>query len=496
VKSDVENLSETRIKLNVEIAFDELQDEVAAAYRKISEQATIPGFRKGKVPRQIIDQRIGRGPILEEVVNSRVPAAYDEIIAEQGVYPMGQPDVEVTEIADGDKIAFTAEVDIRPEFELPDYRGLDLEVDALDVTEEDVEEQLTALQTQFGTYKTAERAAADGDVLLVDIDAKFDGEDVDDLSQTALSYEVGKDGVVPGLDDAVIGLNDGEEKTFVFTPEVGDLAEKSVDITVRVKAVRERELPEVDDEFAMLASEFDTAEELIADVRERLGRSRLMERGQLARTKAHDSLLELIDIPVPEGAIQGELQGHFEDGHGDPDHRAEVEDNARKNLKAQFIFDKIADAEDISVEEAELSQWLMMQAQQYGMSPDEFAQALVKAGQVPTAYAEVRRGKALALVLEEANIVDTNGDEVDLKEIDRILNERANAMAQVQAAMSAAEAEAETEVVEEAEEIVEEAEVAEDMAAEAQELPEEVAAETAIVGEVDEIIKATDEDTK
>ena len=494
MKSDVENLSETRIKLAVEIPFDELQDEIAAAYRKISQQAAIPGFRKGKVPRQIIDQRIGRGPILEEVVNSRVPAAYDEIIQEQGVYPLGQPDVEVTEIEDGEKIAFTAEVDIRPDFDLPDYKGLDLEVDALDVTDEDVQEQLVSLQTQFGTYNVAERPAAAGDVLLIDIAAKANGEDVDDLSQTALSYEVGKDGVVPGLDDAVIGLSDGEDNTFVFTPEFGDMEGKDIDVTVTVKAVRERELPTVDDEFAMMASEFDTAEELVADVRERLGRSRLMERGQLARNKAHDRLLELIDIPIPEGVIQGELQGHFEDGHGDPDHRAEVEENARKNLKAQFIFDKIADAEDVSVEEAELSQWLMMQAQQYGMSPDQFAQALVEAGQVPTAVAEVRRGKALALVLEEANIVDTNGEEVDLKEIDRVLNERANAMAQVQAAMAAAEAEAEAEVVEEAEEIVDEAEAAEEIVADAKVATQEVADEAAAEAEVDAIIEATDED--
>jgi trigger factor len=425
VKSDVVNLSETRVKFDVEISFSELEDEIAAAYQKIGGQVQIPGFRKGRVPRQIIDQRVGRGPVLEEVVNSRVPKIYDELVSEAGIFALGQPDLDITEISDGDKITFTAEVDIRPEFDLPDYQGIDVEVDALDVSDEDVDEQLDTLRARFGSYKPVERAAEEGDVLLIDLKAVADGQEVEDLSQQALSYDVGEDGVVPGLDAVVIGLSEGEEATFTFTPEFGDQEGVGIEITVAVNAVRERVLPEVDDELAMMASEFDTVEELLGDIRDRLGRNRMMERGQQARNKLNDELLEMIDIPVPDGVVEAELAEHFGDGHGDDEHREETERNARRSLKGQFIFDKIADAEEVSVGEAELSQWLMMQAPQYGMEPQQFAQALVEAGQVPTAVAEIRRGKALGIVLESANVVDTNGESVDLKEIDRVLREGA-----------------------------------------------------------------------
>lgn len=451
MKNDVENLSETRVKFSVELPWDELTDEIDAAYRKIGSQVQIPGFRKGKVPRAIIDQRVGRGPVLEEVVNARVPKVYDEIVAEADIFVLGQPNVEITEIADGDKISFTAEVDIRPEFELPEYKGLEIEVDALDVTDEDVTEQVDSLRARFGSYTPAERATEADDVLLIDLKAEIDGKDLEELSQQALSYEVGKEGVVPGLDEAVMGLADGEAATFEFTPEFGEYEGRGINVSVTVKAVRERVLPDLDDELAMMASEFDTVDELITDIRDRLQRSRLMERGQLARNKAHDKLLDLIDIPVPDGVIEAELSEHFGDDHGDEDHRAETEANARKNLKGQFIFDKIADAEEITVGEAELSQWLMMQAPQYGMSADEFAKKLVEAGQVPTAVAEVRRGKALAVVLGAAAITDTNGEVVDLDELQRELIERASEMAgegEDEAAAEELEADAEEAAVE------------------------------------------------
>ena len=286
--------------------------------------------------------------------------------------------------------------------------------------------------------------AQEDDVLLIDLKAVADGQEVEELSQQALSYDVGNDGVVPGLDEAVVGLSSGEEATFTFTPEFGEQEGVGVEVAVSVKAVRERELPEVDDELAMMASEFDTVDELLADIRDRLGRGRLMERGQEARNKVHDKLLDMIDFPVPDGIIEAELAEHFGDDHGAEDHRQETERNARRNLKGQFIFDKIADAEEISVGEAELSQWLMMQAPQYGMSPDQFAKALVEAGQVPTAVAEIRRGKALGVVLESAIIMDSNGEPVDMKEIDRELRERAGLGADDES-----EVDAEVEVVDE-----------------------------------------------
>jgi trigger factor len=263
-----------------------------------------------------------------------------------------------------------------------------------------------------------ERAAETGDVLLIDVVGEHDGQPIEDLSAQAMSYEIGEDGVLPGLDEAVLGKSAGEDADFVFTPEFGEYEAKPLDVKVSVKAVREKVLPPLDDDLAMLASEFDTLDELRGDLRTKLERSLLADRGGAARTKLQEDLMTVFDIPLPEGIIQSEVDSHFEEHEEtDPDHRAEVESNARDALKMQFLMDGIADAEDLAVGEAELSQWLVMQAPRYGMAPDQLAQALVEAGQVPMAVAEVRRSKALAVILESAEIMDTNGEVIDISQL-------------------------------------------------------------------------------
>lgn len=420
MKSAVETLSPTRVKLTVEIPFEELKPSLDEAYRSISSQITVPGFRKGKVPQRVIDQRVGRGAVLEEAINAALPKAYDDAVRESGVMPVGRPEVDVQEIKDGEALTFTAEVDVRPEFDLPDYSGLRIEVDDADPTDEDVEEQLTSLRTRFASLVTVDRAAQDGDVLLVDLSGSHEGEPVEDLAGQALSYELGSEGMVEGFDEAVRGAVADETRTFSFVPTAGEWEGTPLDVEVVVRQVRERELPDADDDFAQMASEFDTIDELRADVRERLGRVRRLEQGAQARQKAHELLLEMVDIPLPEATIAAEVDNHFADGHGDgdDDHRAEVETQARESLKSQFLLDKVAETEQLGVSEAELSQWLVAQAPRYGMSPDQFAQALVEAGQVPMAVQEIRRAKALAVVLEGAEVVDASGRPVDLNALD------------------------------------------------------------------------------
>jgi trigger factor len=468
VKSDVENLSETRVKFTVELPFEELNSAIEEAYKRIATQVQIPGFRKGKVPHQIIDQRFGRGAVLEEVVNNTVPRAYDEAVKESGVFALGQPELEVTDIVDGERIAFVAEVDIRPDFDLPEYKGLRVEVDSLQVGDDDLAEQLDGLRKRFGSYTEVERPVESGDVLLIDTTAESDGAQIEELAQTAASYEVGEDGMIPGLDEAVQGRSAGESAGFEFTPEFGEYQGKPITVNVTVSAVRERSLPELDDDLAMMASEFDTLDELRADLRTRLERARLMERGTEARGKLHEMLVDSLDIPLPESLIAAEVNQHFEN-HGEVEegHREEVEADARKSLKSQFLMDRIADTEDVGVGEQELSQWLMMQAPRYGMNPDQFAQALVEAGQVPMAVAEVRRGKALALVLQSAEIVDADGTPVDLRELDAMLAD-ASATQSVEDLIEEIEAdddeieadlEAQVEAAEEIEIVAEEAEV-------------------------------------
>lgn len=419
MKSAVETLSETRVKLTVEVPFADLVDVESAAYKRIAGQVTIPGFRKGHVPNRIIDQRVGRGAVLEEIVNEAIPVMYDAAVRETAIMPVGRPEVEVTAVNDGESIAFTAEVDVRPEFDLPSFDTISVEVSDAEPTDADVDTQLDSLRTRFASLVTVERRAAIGDVLLVDISgADPQGGAVEDLSGTALSYELGTAGMLPGFDEAVAGAEIGEERTFEFTPEAGEWAGVPLTVKVVVTAVRERNLPAADDDFAQLASEFDTIDELRADILTRLVRVKKLEQGVEARSKVHDALVEAIELPVPEGVITAEVEEHFADGHGDDDHRAEVLDNARKALKSQFILDKVAETNDISVGESELSAWLVQQAPRYGMTPDAFAQALVEQNSVGMAVQEVRRAKALAFVLEKATVTDASGRTVDLSALD------------------------------------------------------------------------------
>ena len=415
MKSDVETLSPTRVKLTVDLPFDELAPQLDAAYKRIAAQVTVPGFRKGKVPSRVIDQRFGRALVLEEAVNEAVPAAFEKAVAENNLKPLGTPEFDVQELNDGENLAFTVEVDVRPEFDLPDLDSFVVEVDGAEPTDEEVTEQVDALRARFATLTDVERPAQDGDVLLVDLSGACEGEEVEDLMASALSFEVGgKEEPLPGFDDAVRGAVADDVRSFSFPAEAGQYEGKDIDVTVTVTTVRERELPDADDDFALMASEFDTMDELTEDVRTRLVRMKRVEQGVQARTKLHEQLVDSVDFPLPESLIARELEEHFHDGHGDEDHKAEFESEARGRIKSAILLDRIAEENELTVAQEELSAWLMQQAPRYGMTPDQFANELVQAGQVQMAVTEVRRAKALAFVMEKAKIVDPSGNEVDL----------------------------------------------------------------------------------
>ena len=417
MKSAVENISPSRIKITIEMPFADLQPALDSAYARISSQVNIPGFRKGKIPTRIIDQRVGRGVVLEEAVNDAIPSGLAQAMIENKIVQLGRPEVDVTTLDEETGLIFTAELDIRPEFEIPKFDSLKVVVDNAEVTVDQVEEQLTGLRGRFGALKEVPRAAKDGDVLLVDLSGDHEGQVVEELAATAFSYELGSDDMVPGFDDAVRGAKADEVRHFLFTPSAGQWSGKGITVEVTVKAVRERELPDADDEFAQLASEFDTIGELREDIRTRLGRVRLIEQAYQARDLTHEALMDAVKIDLPERTIQDEIDAHFEDGHGDEAHKAEFEANTKNGLKSRIVLDKIAEVEDLQVNDAELSQWLIQEAQRYNMAPDQFADQLVQAGQVQGAVSEVRRAKALAHVLESVNVVDKSGNKIDLESV-------------------------------------------------------------------------------
>lgn len=417
MKSVAETLGPTRVKLAVEVPFAELQPNLDEAYKRIANQVTVPGFRKGKVPARIIDQRFGRGAVLEEAINEALPGLYSQAVDEAEINPLGSPEVEITELEDGDKLTFTAEVDVRPELEMPQWEGISLTVDDITIDDEAIDEQLDQLRQRFGTLIPVERAAVEGDHVSIDLGARdSDGELIENGQATGLSYEIGSGTMVEGLDEAVTGLSAGETKTFSTTLMGGDEGvEAEVDVTVT--AVKEQELPELDDEFAMLASEFDTLDELRDDIREQLVRNGRLTQAVEARDKALEYLLDTVEVPVPEGLITAQIEDHFADGHGDDEHRAEVEEQAVKSLKAQLILDEVVKASEVQVSQEELTEYLVQRAQQSGMSPQDFADQMVRAGNVNAVVADVARGKALAVMVEKASVVDASGNPVELSRL-------------------------------------------------------------------------------
>lgn len=436
MKSAVETLNPTRVRLTVEVPFEELKPSLDAAYKKINNQVTVPGFRKGKIPSRIIDQRFGRGAVLEEAINDALPKFYTEAVNEGELNVLGQPDVDITEFNDGDELKFTAEVDVRPSIEIPDYTGIEVTVDAIEVSDEDVEKSLQQLRDRFASTSAVDRPAAEGDVVVVDLEASVDGEVLGDGIAKAVSYTIGSGQLLDGIDDAVTGLSAGGSATFTSTLKGGSAAGKDAEVKVEVSEVQQRELPELDDDFAQLASEFDTLEELRADSRKRLESVKQYDQATSAQEKVLDALIELTEVPIPEKLLKDEIQTrtHNLEHHQFPqmgltwdsyleregktreEYDAELEAQSVKGIKTQFILDELVNKEKLSVNQEELTEHLVRRAASSGMSPDQFAQAVVEGGQVPMLVGEVARGKALAVVVEAAKVVDSNGEVVDLSD--------------------------------------------------------------------------------
>ncbi len=416
MKSAVETLSPTRVKLTVEVPFEELRPMLDQAYRTIGAQIQVPGFRRGKVPSRIIDQRVGRGAVVQEAVNEALPKFFAEAVEAEDVRAIGQPDVDVTAVPleDGQDLEFTVETDVRPTIELPDLAGIAVEVDTVEVTDEDVEERLTALRERFGTLVGVDRAVEEGDHVSVDLSAQIDGEEIDTVS--GVSYEVGSGTMLEGMDEALVGMAAGDSKDFTAPLAGGDREGQEADCTVTVQSVKVRELPALDDDFAQLASEFDTLEELRADVVTQAEQAKRYEQGVQARDRLLEKLLEMVEVAVPDGLVEAEVHTHLEGENRleDEEHRAEVDESTRRALRAQFLLDAIAEKLELQVEQPELIEYLIMSAQQYGMDPNQFAQAIEQQNQIPAMVQEVARRKALATVLDDAKVTDTAGAEVDL----------------------------------------------------------------------------------
>jgi trigger factor len=434
VKTDVEELSPTRVKLTIEVPFEELKTSLDKAYREVARQVRVPGFRPGKVPPRIIDQRFGRAAVLEQAVNEAVPEFYSRALAERDVVPLSQPDLEITKLDDGKELAFTAEVDIRPNFDLPDVTALSVTVDNAEVSPDQVEEYIGALRERFASLKTVDRPVESGDFVSIDLAATVDGEAVEDAQATGVSYEVGSESMLDGLDEALAGMTAGESKTFTAELAGGESAGQAADVLVTVNSVKVKELPELDDEFAQSASEFDTIGELRAATRKQLTAVREAGQAGQARERLLEALIERVDIPLPERVVEAEvdqrrhslqdqldragltMQAYLDASDNTPAKMdADFEADARRSVKAGFILDKLASDEELTVSAEQLSAYVTEQAYRMGVAPDRLAQQLSDNGQLPAVAADVLRGNALTWLAEQATVVDEAGRPVDIR---------------------------------------------------------------------------------
>jgi trigger factor len=436
VKSTVETLSPTRVKLAIEVPFDELKPSLQKAYREIGAQVQVPGFRKGKVPAAVIDQRVGRGAVLNEAVQEAIPQQILAAVQEHEVKTLGRPEVEITEFADNAPLKFTAEVDVRPEITVPDLSGITVTVPAVEIGDSEIDEQINGLRERFATLKTVERAAAEGDYVQLDLNATVDGEEVPGGSATNISHEVGSKQLLPGLDEVLVGLSAGEEATFTTQLVGGDFAGSDAEVKVVVRTVKDKQLPEIDDEFAQLASEFDTLDELRGDLRERLSRVKKVEQIYAARDEALKQLVEAANIPAPEGVVKDEVEGRKQAmtdqleriGATLQDYLAseekteeqieqELTEAAQEGVRIQLLLDTVADAEDVQVSDDEFGHEIVHRAQRAQMQPQQYYDQLVRSGAAAAVFGDVRRGKALASVMEQVTMKDSDGNVLSLDDL-------------------------------------------------------------------------------
>ncbi|MGO8853056.1 trigger factor [Mycobacterium sp.] len=435
MKSSVEQLSPTRVRINVEVPFTELEPEFQRAYKELAKQIRLPGFRPGKAPAKLLEARVGREAMLDQVVNEALPARYGQAVAESEVHPLGQPDIEVTKKQYGQELAFTAEVDVRPKLTLPELGALQITVDPVEVSDDDVEAELQSLQARFGTLAGVDRPVADGDFVSIDLSATVDGEEVPGAAAQGLSHEVGSGRLIGGLDEALVGLAVDESREFAAKLATGEHAGQDAQVTVTVRSIKERELPEPDDEFAQLASEFDTIDGLRSNLRDQVARVKRAQQAEQIRDATLDALLEQVEVPLPEAIVQAQVgsavhnalhgldhdearleEALAEQGKSREQFETEARTAAETDVKRQLLLDALADELEVQVGQDDLTERLVMTSRQYGIEPQQLFGYLQENNQLPAMFADVRRGLAIAAAVEAATVTDTDGNTVDTSE--------------------------------------------------------------------------------
>lgn len=432
MKSSVEQLNDTRVKITVEVPFEELAPEFEQAYQALSQQVSIPGFRKGKAPRKLLEARIGRGPVLEQVVNDMLPSRYSQAVEEHDLKVIGQPVIDITKLEDGELVEFTADVDVRPEITVPDFSAIEVEVEPLKVGEDAIDHELDHLRERFGTLKDHNHKLKKGEFVTLNIKVTdAEGAEIEDLGAEGLNHQIGSGEIIEGLDAALTGAKNGETVEFETTLPTGDKGNVSAEIT----ATKMRELPEADNEFAQMASEFDTIEELRESLGKQVEENAKAQQASAIRDAVLKDALAKSEFALPQSIVEEQVQGQLQQllgqfggdekifdsllqaqGTSREEFDKDSRTNAEEAVRTQLFLDVLADQENPQVSQQELSDHIMFTAQSYGMDPNQFVQQLSQSGQIANLWADVRRGKALAAAICKTTVKDTEGNAIDASE--------------------------------------------------------------------------------
>ncbi|MFC4336651.1 trigger factor [Salininema proteolyticum] len=435
MKSTVETLNPTRVRLTVEVPFEDLAPFINEAYKQVGQQVRVPGFRPGKAPRAVIDQRVGRESVYAQAMDPAVQANLTKAVSENELNLLGRPDLVDVKPIEADKpFEFTVETDVAPEYDLPEFSELKVEVESGKVTEESIDADLEQQRLRFSSLKTVERAAAEGDFVVIDLTATRDGEEVEGGSVTGMSHEVGSGNLLDGLDEALVGMSAGDEKRIQSSLVSGDSAGEEADIDIKVEKVKERELPELDDEFAEMSASVDTLDELREDTRKRLEGQAQNDIRTEAREKVLDALLEAVDIPLPEGTVESEVEhtkSHLGEqvapmggmdayleqiGKSAEEFEADLRKDVEQNLKQSIILGRIANEKEVEPNSDLLLGEAARMAQMSGVPQEQFPQFIEQLrsnGQLQQIAVQTRQKMALEEVLGEASVVDADGNTLD-----------------------------------------------------------------------------------
>jgi trigger factor len=435
LSSVLERLSSTRVKLTISVPAADLKPALDKAYRQIAAQMTVPGFRKGHVPAAVIDQRVGRRVVLNEALDDVLPPAYTAAVKENGLVPLAQPTVDIVTLEAGQDVEFTAEVDVRPDFDLPPADQLAVTVKDLLVEDSAVEERIELMRERFAETKDVDRAAQAGDQITLDLVGSQNGETLPDATADGVTYVIGSGGMLDGLDEAVTGLKAGESKKFTSTLVGGDHEGETADVAVTVVKVAERTLPEVDDDFAQIVSSFDTADEMRADLKAAVERMAQYAQAEEAREKIVDAALAAVSFELPEAVLKREVEARTDsinqtlqranlplktylDRQGDKQTPEEfwqgLEDVAVRELKTRILLDKVADEIKAAATESDLTQYVLRRAQENGTNVQDEVEHMRQHGHMMEWLSDIRRSKALTWLLNQARVVDESGRLVDL----------------------------------------------------------------------------------